>query len=74
MRGAPLALIGPQLEELLVSSDPDVSGTLIGVAVWLRSPRARALLRSVLPRVVDLELRADIEEGLAAHDALRAVR
>ena len=60
--------------ELLVSSDPNVSGALIGMAVWLKSSKARALLRSVLPRVVDLELRADIEEGLATHDSYRALR
>jgi hypothetical protein len=74
VHGAPLAVLGPQLEELLVSPDPNVSGALIGVTLWLRSPKARALLRSVLPRVVDLELRADIEEGLATHDSYRALR
>ncbi len=74
MHGAPLALVGPQLEELLVSSDPNVSGALIGIAVWLKSSRARALLRSVLPRVVDLDLRADVEDALATHDSYRAVR
>ncbi len=74
IHGAPLVVVGSHLEELLVSSDPNVTGTLIGVAVWLRSSRARALLRAVLPRVADLELRADIEESLAAHDSYRALR
>jgi hypothetical protein len=74
MHGAPLVVVGPHLEELLVSSDPNVSGALIGIAVWLKSSRARSLLRSILPRVVDLELRADIEEGLATHDSYRALR
>ena len=74
MHGAPLAVVGTHLEELLVSSDPNVSGALIGIAVWLKSSRARSLLRSVLPRVVDLELRADIEDGLATHDSYRALR
>ncbi|HEX4446664.1 MAG TPA: hypothetical protein VH044_08010, partial [Polyangiaceae bacterium] len=74
MHGAPLPQVGPHLEELLASADPNVSGALIGVAVWLRSSKAKALLRAVLPRVVDLELRADIEEGLATHDSYRALR
>jgi hypothetical protein len=74
MHGAPLAVVGPHLEELLVSSDPNVSGALIGIAVWLKSSKARALLRTVLPRVVDLDLRADIEDALATHDSYRAVR
>jgi hypothetical protein len=74
MHGAPLAVVGRHLEELLVSCDPSVSGALVGVSVWLRSPKARVLLRSVLPRVADIELRADIEEALSAHDSCRALR
>jgi hypothetical protein len=74
VHGAPLAAVGRHLEELLVSPDPQVSGALIGISAWLRSSKARALLRSVLPRVVDLELRADIEDGLGAHDSYRALR
>ena len=74
VHGAPLATVASHLEQLLVSADPNVSGALIGVAMWLRSSRARALLRSALPRVVDLELYADIEEGLASHDSYRALR
>jgi hypothetical protein len=74
MNGAPLAAIGAHLEELLVSSDPNVSGVLIGIGAWLRSSRARSMLRSLLPRIADLELRADIEEALATHDSYRALR
>jgi hypothetical protein len=74
MHGAPLSVVGPHLEELLVSSDPNVSGPLVGIGVWLKSPKARALLRSLLPRVVDLELRTDIEDALATHDSYRALR
>jgi hypothetical protein len=64
MRGAPFALLSPYLETLLVSPDPAVTGALAGIAVWLKSPRARAFLRSVLPRIVDVELSADIEDAL----------
>jgi hypothetical protein len=64
VRGAPLSLVGPHLEELLVSSDPAVTGGLLGVAVWLDSPRGRALLRHALPAVVDPDLRAEIQEIL----------
>ena len=74
MHGAPLAVVGKHLDELLISSDPSVSGALVGAALWLKSPKARALLRAALPRVLDLELRADIEEALAAHDSYRALR
>jgi hypothetical protein len=64
VRGAPIALVAPYLEELLVSGDPAVTGALAGIAVWLKSPRARTFLRAVLPRVVDVELSADIEDAL----------
>jgi hypothetical protein len=74
IQGAPLAVVGAHLEELLVSPDPSVSGALIGISAWLRSSKARALLRSLLPRVIDADLRADIEDGLALHDADRALR
>ncbi len=74
MHGAPFALVGPHLEELLVSPDPNVSGPLVGIGVWLKSSKARALLRSLLPRVVDLDLRSDIEDALATHDSYRALR
>jgi hypothetical protein len=64
VRGAPFALVAPHLESLLTSSDAQVTSALVGVALWLKSPKAHALLRAVLPRVVDAELRADIEEEL----------
>jgi hypothetical protein len=74
MHGAPFGVVGPHLEELLVSTDPNVSGALVGIGVWLKSSKARALLRSLLPRVVDLELRTDIEDSLATHDSYRSLR
>ncbi|HLK35146.1 MAG TPA: hypothetical protein VKU41_00250 [Polyangiaceae bacterium] len=69
VRGAPLGVVAPHLEELFASSDPGVTGALVGLALWLKSPKARALLRGVLPRVVDVELRADIEEALGSSPA-----
>jgi hypothetical protein len=74
MHGAPLGVVGPHLAELLVSADPDVTGRLVGVASWLRSPRARALLGRIAPNVVDGELRADIELALDGADAYRSLR
>jgi hypothetical protein len=65
-RGAPLSSLARHLEELLVSPDPNVAGALVGVSVWLTSPKARALLRAVAPRIVDFELRADVEETVGA--------
>jgi hypothetical protein len=64
VRGAPLPLVAAHLEGLLTSPDARVTGALVGVALWLKSSKAHALLRAVLPRVVDAELRADIEEEL----------
>jgi hypothetical protein len=64
VKGTPFAVVAPHLESLLTSSDARVTSALVGVAVWLKSPKAHALLRAVLPRVVDAELRADIEEEL----------
>jgi len=72
--GAPLAIVAPHLAELLVSSDPDVTGRLVGVATWLRSSRARALLAEIAPKVVDAELRADLEASLDGVDAYRSLR
>jgi hypothetical protein len=69
IHSAPLGLVARHLEELLVSKDADVAYALVGVAQWLRSPKARALLRAALPRVFDAELRADIEEELGTSDA-----
>jgi hypothetical protein len=64
VRGAPLGAVSSHLESLLTSQDARVTSALVGVALWLKSSKAHALLRSVLPRVVDAELRADIEEEL----------
>jgi hypothetical protein len=69
IHGAPLNLVGRHLEELLASPDADVAYALIGVSQWLRSPKGRALMRAALPRVLDAELRADIEEELGTPDA-----
>jgi hypothetical protein len=66
MHGAPLATVAKHLEELLTSPEPNVTQPLSGIAIFLKSPRARALLRAVLPRVVDPELRAEIAEELGA--------
>jgi hypothetical protein len=69
VHGAPLAVVGGHLEELLASPDPGVTGALIGVAMCIKSPKGRALLRAALPRVVDFELRAEIEEVLGTSAA-----
>lgn len=61
IQGAPLAHVASHLEELLASPDPGVAHALVGVAHWLRSPKGQGLLRAALPRVIDDELRADIE-------------
>ncbi|MDP8999433.1 MAG: hypothetical protein M3O46_04915 [Myxococcota bacterium] len=68
IQGAPLAHVAPHLEELLASSDVHVTHALVGVAHWLRSPKAQGLLRNVLPRIVDQELRTDIEDELGTSD------
>ncbi len=67
--GAPLASLARHLEELLVSPDPEVACALVGVSAWLTSPKGRALLRAVAPRIVDFELRADVEESVGAVSA-----
>ncbi len=67
--GAPHAVVARHLEELLVSADPNVTSSLVGVALWLKSPKARTLLRAVLPRICDVELRADIEDVLGTGPA-----
>jgi len=64
IRGAQPATVLPHLEPLLTSSDPNVTCFLGGLALWLRSPKAQAFLRAVLPRVLDPELRADLVEAL----------
>jgi hypothetical protein len=69
VHGAPLAIAAQHLHELMVSPDPEVTRALVGIAAWLKSPKGRALLRDVLPQVVDFELRADIEEALGTGPA-----
>ncbi len=64
MHGPRLSVVGPHLEVLAASGDASVTGALVGIAHWLGSPRGRALLRRVLPRVLDRDLRADIEDAL----------
>ena len=64
IQGAPLAHVAAHLKALLESPDAAVTHALVGVARWLRSSKGRALLRSALPRVVDVALRSDIEEEL----------
>jgi hypothetical protein len=66
IRSAPIGLVGPHLEALLASPDRNVTESLIGIGVWLRTPKGRALLRAVLPRIVDPDLRTDVEETLGA--------
>lgn len=64
VRGAPFAAVAPHLESLFTSSDPQVVDQMQGLLGWLKSPKLHALLRQVLPRVVDADLRAEIEEEL----------
>ena len=68
LKGAQLSAVAAHIEELFVSTNGAVTGALIGIAGWLRSPKAQALLRSLLPRIVDVELRADVEEELGTPD------
>ena len=68
IQGAPFGHVAVHLRGLLESSDVAVTRALIGIARWMRSSKGRALLRSALPRVVDVELRADIEEELGTLD------
>jgi hypothetical protein len=64
VQGAMGTLVEPYLESLFVSADPRVTVELTGVAASLKSPRARLRLRALLPRIVDPELAADVEESL----------
>jgi hypothetical protein len=64
VRGAAFAAVAPHLEPLLTSSDPCVTEQMQGVLAWLKSPKLEPLLRQLLSRVVDAELRAEIEEQL----------
>ena len=64
VRGAAFAAVAPHLEALLTSADPCVTEQMQGVLAWLKSPKLEPLLRQILSRVVDAELRAEIEEQL----------
>jgi hypothetical protein len=64
IQGTPFAQVAVHLKELLESPDAAVTHALIGVARWLRTSKGRAMLRTALPRVVDVALRVDIEEEL----------
>ena len=64
VHGAPYGSVAPYLEALFTSTDERVTSMLVGLTGWLKSPKAQAMFRQVLPRVVDAELRADIEEHL----------
>jgi hypothetical protein len=64
VRGSPFGMIAPHLEPLLTSSDPQATSMMQGVISWLRSPKLDPLLRQALPRIVDGELRAEIEQHL----------
>jgi hypothetical protein len=64
VRGASFAAVAPHLEPLLTSSDPCVTERMQGLVAWLKSPKLESLLRQALPRVVDVELRAEIAERL----------
>jgi hypothetical protein len=64
VRGAPFAAVAPHLDGLFTSQDPQVVEQMQGLLGWLKSPKLHALLRQVLPRVVDADLRAEIEEEL----------
>jgi hypothetical protein len=67
--GAPLATFARHLKELLVSADPRVTGPLVGISLWLTSPRARAIMTMAAPKILDFDLRADIEEALGTPPA-----
>jgi hypothetical protein len=64
-RGAPLRDHWSLLEPLLVSADPDVAERLRHLSYELEKSGLREQLRAVLPRVVDPELRLDIEDVFA---------
>jgi hypothetical protein len=69
IHGASLSVLAPQLEQLMPSADPQVTQSLLGIAGWLKSPKAHAFLRALLPRIVDEELRTEIEEELGTSPA-----
>lgn len=64
VNGAPFSVLAEHLESLFTSGDSRVTMQLVGITSWLKSSKAHTMLRQLLPRVVDPELRADIEEQL----------
>ena len=64
VRGSPFASVAPHLESLLTSADPYVTEQMQGILSWLKSPKLEPLLRQLMSRVVDADLRAEIEEQL----------
>jgi HEAT repeat protein len=65
IRGAPLRDLWPQIEPLLLSADPDVTSPFHHFAYDFGKEGMAEELRVLLPRVVDPELRMDIEELFA---------
>jgi hypothetical protein len=69
VRGATFAHVAEHLEPLFTSADEQVTQQMQGILAWLKSPKLEPLLRQMLPRVVDAELRAEIEERLGEEPA-----
>jgi hypothetical protein len=65
VRGAALLDLWPLIEPLLVSADPEVTDPLHHLSHDLGKEGLAENLRALLPRVVDPELRMDIEELFA---------
>jgi hypothetical protein len=64
IRGASLDILWPMFEPLMLSADPDVTSPLHHMAYDFNKEGKGEQLRALLPRVVDPELRMDIEELL----------
>ncbi len=64
VHGVPFAVIAEHLEALFTSADPCVTMQMVGITSWLKTPKCQAMLRQLLPRIVDPELRADVQEQL----------
>jgi hypothetical protein len=64
VRGAAFAHVAAHLEPLFTSADEEVTRPMRGLLSWLKSPKLEGILRQMLPRVVDPDLRAEIEEQL----------
>jgi hypothetical protein len=69
VRGATFAQVAAHLDGLLTSSDEAVTERMQGVVAWLKSPKLDPLLRHALPRIVDAELRTEIEQQLGEEPA-----